>query len=455
MGGSIEVKSAKGKGSCFTLTLPLPVDQDFDSDAVLQSCRTPVAVICGNTERKRYWKELFGGSALRNVQVFTAQDLETPAETYSGSAFVVVDAYKLDIAIDEVPTLADNFFGKPLTPRILVNAPRDWQEHAKTTAACKYYRCWTGGANPDDVKQTLSIAYWTMGSEPSRMESDEELWSWMSALRCLTVLVADDNELNRHVLSDMLAYTDAAVVEARDGAEALAILSKEHIDIALLDIQMPEMTGVEVMRVQAQRKPLTPVPMIALTADTTEECRAECLSAGARSILHKPVDMKTLYRELYEIVTDGDPMSPIHQHRCLANDSKKDLLDYAVLQELSETGRRADYVPKLAACFKQEGKQLLHGLQHAFHSHKITDGRSILHRLKGMCGSIGAIEMATLCEQSLTLSDTELSASATRIIDVLYQLHKDSAVLLDVFSDSSVTSRLNCPIQGAPSSPSM
>jgi len=451
MGGSIDVKSAKGKGSCFTLTVPLRADQNFNFDTVLASCRTPVAVICGNVARQRYWERLFDGTTLPNARVFTVQDLagrdEAPAGNFADSSFVVIDAYRLDIAIDEVHTLTDGSFRKPYGPRILVNAPRGSKEKAKAAAVYKDYRCWASSANLDDVRKALAIAYWTTGSQPSRTESDEELWSWMSALRGLTVLIADDNELNRHVLSDMLAYTDARVVEASDGADALAILSEEHIDIALLDIQMPELTGVEVMRAQAEQKPGMPIPMIALTADTTEECRAECLDAGARSILHKPVDLKTLYRELYQIVTGADPASSIQLRRCAINEPGQGLLDYVLLHELSETGQQPDYVATLIACFKREGKHLLRGLNHAFKLSETADSRTLLHRLKGMCGSIGAREMAAVCQESLSLSDAELCASANKITTALFQLYNDSAVLLDTFSDSEVSAtRPDCPV---------
>jgi len=444
MGGSIDVESAKGEGSCFTLTVPLREDQNFDFDSEFAACRTPVAVICGNTERQRYWTQRFDGTTLPSAQVFTVKTLadrvEGPAVNNPDPALLVVDALSLDITIDEVSSLADGLFGKSLVTRILVNAPRVHGENELPSAVYRNYRYWTSGATPNDVKKALAIGYWTTGSEPSRTESDEELWSWIDALRGLTVLVADDNELNRHVLSDMLAYTGAEVVEARDGADALAMLTEEHIDIALLDIQMPELTGVEVMRAQAGQKPDMPVPMIALTADTTEECRAECLGAGAISIIHKPVDMKTLYSELYQIVTVADPVSSIQQRRCATDKPVQGLLDYELLDELAGTGRQPDYVETLVSCFKQEGKQLLRALHHAFKSNEMGDSRTLLHRLKGMCGSIGAYEMATVCQEGLILSDAELSAAADEITTALFELHNDSAVLLDTFSDSLVSS---------------
>ncbi|MEN8761555.1 MAG: ATP-binding protein, partial [Thiogranum sp.] len=444
MGGSIDVKSAKGEGSCFTLTVPLRADWNLEFDSVFAPCRISVVIVCANAERKRYWEQLFEDTTLLNTRIFTVQDLagqlEEPGWNYTDSSFVVVDACMLDISIDNALLLTDHSLNKPHKPRILVNAPGGVEQDIEASSIYKNYRCWTSGETLDDIKKALAIAFWTSGSEPSRTESDEELWSRMSNLQGMRVLVADDNELNRHVLSDMLDYIDAQVVEARDGADALAILSEQHIDIALLDIQMPELTGVEVMRSWIGQRPERPVPMIALTADTTEECRAECLDAGAISILHKPVDMKTLYSELYLVITAANPLPSIHQSHCDTNNPTQSLLDYELLHELDGTGRRADYVATLVSCFNQEGKQLLRDLRHAFHSNEIGDSRSLLHRLKGMSGSIGACEMAAVCQKGLTLPDDELSAAADEITTALLQLHNDSAALLDSFSNISVSS---------------
>jgi HPt (histidine-containing phosphotransfer) domain-containing protein len=150
--------------------------------------------------------------------------------------------------------------------------------------------------------------------------------------------------------------------------------------------------------------------------------------------------MKALYSELHQVVTGADPVSSIQQPRCATDKPAQGLLDYELLHELAGTGRQPDYMATLVSCFKQEGKQLLRGLHHAFKSNEIGDSRTLLHRLNGMCGSIGAREMAAICQKGLTLSDAELSAAANDITTALLQLHNDSAVLLDAFSDCSISS---------------
>ena len=441
MGGSIEVKSTKGEGSCFTLTLPVPSAGYGPEENMFVSYDKSVVIVCANEERRLYWNKSLACRDFGNVGIFAVQDLAAGLDSVEPSrpdpAFVVVDACELKTPIDEVPALAGAFLRRPLAPSVLVNASCGSRD---APTEYKNYCCWTAQDNLENVFNALAVAYWTMGSESSKSDCDEELRSWMTALRGLTILVADDNKLNRRVLYDMLACADARVVEAANGADAFAILSEGRIDIGLLDIQMPEMTGIEVMRAQRHRTSESPIPTVALTADTTEECRIKCLDAGARCILYKPVDMKTLYRELALIVTAVDFTPTARQPLCEAAGAEQELIDYDLLRELAETGRRPDYIEALVACFEEEGNQLLGGLRHAFSVNQIVESRSLLHRLKGMCSSIGARRMAAVCQDSLELSDTELNASANTITATLNQLHTDSTLMLGKFSSSPATS---------------
>jgi CheY-like chemotaxis protein len=354
---------------------------------------------------------------------------------------LLIDTCGLDTPIDEITSLIDSSSAGRHDPRILVGSSGTEDKGNQISKIYKRYRSWTAGAHLDDIRKALAIARWTTGSEPSNAETGGELRTWIESLRGLTVLVADDNELNRHVLSDMLAYADARAIEASNGADALSILSRESIDIALLDVQMPNMTGVEVMRAYAARAQGHSAPMIALTADTTEECRSQCLNAGAGIILHKPVNMKTLYRALYQVRGGDERLTSVDRQQYATDNSSQDLLDYQRLRELAQTGRHANYVETLVSCFKRDGEKLLTGLGQAFKLDNLVDGRSLLHRLKGMSGSIGACKMASACQDGLSLSDAELSAAANRLTSSLLELHTESAALLDTFSHTVADKR--------------
>lgn len=106
----------------------------------------------------------------------------------------------------------------------------------------------------------------------------------------MKVLVADDSETNQTILRLMLNAMGAEVVIAADGIEALHRLQGECFDFALIDIEMPRMTGIEVMRaLRAANSPRARLPVMAVTAYVLRANREAIYAAGADSILAKPV----------------------------------------------------------------------------------------------------------------------------------------------------------------------
>jgi len=109
------------------------------------------------------------------------------------------------------------------------------------------------------------------------------------------LVVADDNCMTRAILRDALSAQGYQVTVARDGAEALSEAQAVHPDLMILDVQMPVLDGLEVMR-QVRRAPdLAATPIIALTALAEPADRRRCLEAGANEYLSKPVSLVTLF----------------------------------------------------------------------------------------------------------------------------------------------------------------
>jgi signal transduction histidine kinase/ActR/RegA family two-component response regulator len=109
-----------------------------------------------------------------------------------------------------------------------------------------------------------------------------------------TVLLAEDNESNLSTISDYLAARGYRVVVARDGIEAVASARETPPDVILMDIQMPEMDGLEATRTIRADAVLKDIPIVALTALAMPGDRERCVEAGANEYLSKPVDLKQL-----------------------------------------------------------------------------------------------------------------------------------------------------------------
>ncbi|MEM7669865.1 MAG: response regulator [Pseudomonadota bacterium] len=104
------------------------------------------------------------------------------------------------------------------------------------------------------------------------------------------VLLAEDNPTNQMVAIQMLECLGAAVTLAVDGAEALGVVQREEFDVMLVDIEMPRISGLEVIRaLRASNGRLSEMPLIALTAYVMHEHRIAIDDAGADGVIAKPI----------------------------------------------------------------------------------------------------------------------------------------------------------------------
>ncbi len=108
------------------------------------------------------------------------------------------------------------------------------------------------------------------------------------------VVLADDHEPTLPFYQEMLIRQGAQVTVARTGDEALAQVRAQRPDVAILDIQMPGIDGLEAIRRIRSDPGLAGVPVIALTALTMPGDRERCLAAGASTYLAKPVGLRAL-----------------------------------------------------------------------------------------------------------------------------------------------------------------
>jgi PAS domain S-box-containing protein len=110
----------------------------------------------------------------------------------------------------------------------------------------------------------------------------------------VTILLAEDNEYNRMVTSDYLTHAGYRVVLAQDGVEAIEQAEAHHPHVIVMDVQMPGMNGLDVIRALRNKPEFASTPMIAFTALAMPGDRERCLEAGADAYLAKPASMKNL-----------------------------------------------------------------------------------------------------------------------------------------------------------------
>lgn len=131
-------------------------------------------------------------------------------------------------------------------------------------------------------------------NDPRPVAFDDKPQAQKSRENSARLLVVDDNEMNRDMLSRRLARKGHDVAVASNGAEALELISAQAFDVVLLDIMMPGISGLEVLqRVRKTRSP-TELPIIMATAKTESADIVEALRLGANDYVTKPLDFKVV-----------------------------------------------------------------------------------------------------------------------------------------------------------------
>jgi CheY-like chemotaxis protein len=217
----------------------------------------------------------------------------------------------------------------------------------------------------------------------------------------LRVLLAEDNPTNQMVASQMLRALDAEVVVCSDGVEALERFESGHFDLVVVDIEMPRLSGLDVIRaIRARDDVRAAVPIVALTAYAMREHRERIAAAGANGLISKPVtSVEALGRGLAAYVArsgDGVPPEPP------AEEDDGPVIDMATFDALAEAigaETMAELLDKVIADLLGAQGELaaaLPGLDQA-------PIRSASHILISVGGAVGAVRLQA-CARAVNAS---------------------------------------------------
>jgi len=106
-----------------------------------------------------------------------------------------------------------------------------------------------------------------------------------------TILIVEDNELNMKLFRDVLEAQGYDTLQANDGREAFRLIQENHPDLVLMDIQLPEISGLEVIRWIKEDEDLKSVPVIAVTAFAMKGDEEKILKGGCEAYVAKPISV--------------------------------------------------------------------------------------------------------------------------------------------------------------------
>jgi two-component system, sensor histidine kinase RpfC len=219
------------------------------------------------------------------------------------------------------------------------------------------------------------------------------------------VLVAEDNRINQLVVLKMLERAGHQVTLVGNGEEALDALANHQFDLVIMDLNMPVMGGLDAVKLHrfatgGRDDP----PFIALTADATEETRAQCEAAGIDSYLAKPIDVGQLLT-LVDRLTRPAPVGATAPPRVRSEPAKTapcaadplPVLDQALLDRLRQLDDQDGFVTQVINDFIVDAEQLIVELAAAARAGDAIAFRDRAHALRSSAAHIGATALFELC----------------------------------------------------------
>ncbi|OLE96249.1 MAG: hypothetical protein AUG75_22660 [Cyanobacteria bacterium 13_1_20CM_4_61_6] len=251
----------------------------------------------------------------------------------------------------------------------------------------------------------------------------------------LRILVAEDNTVNQKLALRQLERMGYRADVAANGLEVLQALQRQSYDVILMDVQMPDMDGLEASRVIHEEWPAEQCPrIVAVTANAMQSDREECLAAGMDDYLAKPIQINALQEALERAGLwtrvhrrSTSPLSPV-KTAPLTLEAEKQVepgpaLDRAVLSELRQLQGEGepDIVQELAEAFEFETPPLLEALCQAVAEGQPEQLKRAAHNLKGSSHNLGARTMAALSAELETLGKHGTVEGAAELVTRLEQ----------------------------------
>ncbi len=251
----------------------------------------------------------------------------------------------------------------------------------------------------------------------------------------LHILLAEDNTVNQKLALRLLERMGYRADVVANGLEVLEALQRQRYDMILMDVQMPEMDGLEATRIIHERWPAGEHPRIAaMTANAMQGDREECLAAGMDDYLAKPIQIKALQETLERtglwakrrttpLQSFQEPSEAVAPPSHNGSQEEAPALDPAVLAELRQFQGEGepDILQELAEAYLFETPPLLDALRQAAAKEEPEPLKRAAHNLKGSSNNLGAHRMAALSAQLETMGKLGTVERAAELVMRLEQ----------------------------------
>ncbi len=443
MNGTLEVRSELEKGSTFTFTVPLVTSTPTtEEQQVHDLSNLPVLIVDDNATNRHFLTELLLQWRMRPTAVETAQQALQAIHDAREEPFKVLltDAHMPEM---DGFQLVENL----KTPHGLVIMMLTSATLRGDAARCRSLGIAAHLTKPIHESELFNTIVRGLGLDPATQQ--EQRQTPKGALTGLDILLAEDNQVNQRLATIMLESQGHRVTLASNGQEAVDLAGTGKFDLALMDVQMPHLDGLEATRlIRSGEQAGSHLPIIALTAHALKGDRERCLEAGMDGYVSKPLDLDRLEAEFLRVLPPDRVQKP-----------RGELVNTTEL--LVRMGSH-EVLAQLLELFTTECGKHLETAQQAISDKDSATLRSAAHSLKGSLANFASAPAAGLAarlqdkargerwdELQATLNELqELFPQVARTLRELTEVDEVKGRILIVDDDATNRALLREALQG-------
>jgi two-component system sensor histidine kinase RpfC len=445
MDGEIYVESTPGKGSRFYFDLPLKMPDSGNEQHY--TGRTTITF----TNSLQFYNKInqplklweIGNDVVSSVEELN--DLITRSDSSSEQQpLILLDAAHVTDNLEDLVVKLREVTGEQ-THLILIDTARKFQPFDIPPEIDSV-------VHDLENRRQLYNAIHTAFLDTSLPEGVQAIDSWDQSLSQdkLKILVAEDTAVNRLILGEMLTKAGFDVELVEDGQCALDKFEETEFDLAILDMQMPHVGGLDVIReYKSGYGLLREIPFIVLTANITKEAELQCREAGADVYLQKPIDISALIKEIGRL-TEHDTNGLVQatggrrSHKTTPFTAKKiQYLDRDTLDQLTKLSNRDDFFEDLANHFLADVYSCIERMANAVDGTDIIQIIDDAHAIKGAAGNIGATHLFEKASKLNRSSSEEIRRNGRLYLDELTDIiDKTKSALEQYLEDNHINIKL-------------
>ena len=419
MGGQIGVHSQPGVGSTFWFEIPLALPAHLSDEGARQQPQLDglrVLIVDDNATNRTILRRTLDVYGCQCDEADSGSSALHDLRSAAGSApyDVVLLDYQMSEMDGEAVAAAIRREPNATSTRIVMLSSVGTRGAAgRVGVSCDAFL--TKPVRQDELTRTLATV---LDRPPGHLSDaitdsiDDDSHTPSITGRAAKILLAEDNPVNQKVATRILQRAGHEVTVADNGSEAAAAAVAGSFDLILMDVQMPEMDGLQATAAIRRQHDL-PTPIVAMTAHALSGDRDRCLDAGMDDYLSKPIRSTKLLAMVHKWTGGGGESASAS-----STDASDEPLDLERLRSI--IGGDQEFARHLAQLFTEEKSRVITGLHNAITTGAERPVHELASTLRSATESLGALRAAQLAGKLLQLLDDNVDNEQTApVIDQL------------------------------------